>query len=89
LPSTDFPERLDLSDPSGKIEHMFDMLGDSDSYTKEAPGWRTDLITKPRRRIEITTPTGHHYESSPPAQPGDPHSMTIEQRIKRMLDDAA
>ncbi len=59
------------------------------NYAKEAPGWRTDLITSDRHLVEITTPTGHRYRSSPSPQPGDPLTMTIEERLRRLLDDAA
>ncbi len=64
-------------------------LCESCNYIKETPGWRTDLVTSDRHRVEITTPTGHRYRSSPPPQPGDPPVMSIEQRIRRLLDDAA
>ena len=59
------------------------------NYTKEAPGWRADLVTSAGHLVEITTPTGHRYRSSPPSQPGDPPVMPPEQRLRRLLDDAA
>ncbi len=59
------------------------------NYTKEAPGWRADLVTTAGHTVEITTPTGHRYRSSPPRQPGDPPALTLEQRLRRLTDDAA
>ncbi len=59
------------------------------NYTKEAPGWRADLVRSAGHLVEITTPTGHRYRSSPPRQPGDPPVMTLEHRLRRLLDDAA
>jgi hypothetical protein len=59
------------------------------NYTKEAPGWRADLVTTAGHTVEITTPTGHRYRSSPPRQPGDPPVLTLEQRLRRLVDDAA
>lgn len=57
------------------------------NYTKEAPRWRADLLTHDSHRIEITTPTGHRYETGPPRQPGDPPMVSIEQRLRRLLDE--
>ncbi len=59
------------------------------NYAKEAPGWRADLVTSARHVVEITTPTGHRYRSSPPSQPGDPPVLTIEQRLRGLLGEAA
>ena len=59
------------------------------NYTKEAPGWRADLVRSAGHLVEITTPTGHRYRSSPPRQPGDPPAMPLEERLRRMLDDVA
>ncbi len=59
------------------------------NYTKESPGWHADLITSDTHLVEITSPTGHRYRSSPPPQPGDPPVMGIEERLRRLLDDAA
>ena len=59
------------------------------NYTKEAPGWRADLVNSSGYLVEISTPTGHRYRSSPPRQPGDPPAMPLEQRLRRLLDDAA
>jgi hypothetical protein len=59
------------------------------NYTKEAPGWRADLVTTAGHAVEVTTPTGHRYRSSSPRQPGDPPALTPEQRLRRLTDDAA
>ena len=59
------------------------------NYTKEAPGWHADLVRSAGHLVEITTPTGHRYRSSPPRQPGDPPVMPLEERLRRMLDDVA
>jgi len=59
------------------------------NYTRETPGWRADIITNQSHVVEITTPTGHSYSSSPPQQPGDPPRLTLEQRFRRLLDDVA
>lgn len=59
------------------------------NYTKEAPDWRADLITGREHLVEITTPTGHSYRSSPPGQPGDPPVMSMQERLRRLLGDVA
>lgn len=44
------------------------------NYAKQAPGWRTRVVPpesgEAGRVIEISTPTGRRYRSSPPRQPG-------------------
>jgi hypothetical protein len=41
------------------------------NYTKEAPGWRGEVVeTAPRHLVAITTPTGHRFTSSAPDPPG-------------------
>lgn len=59
------------------------------NYTKEAPGWRADLVTSDRHRVAITTPTGHTYLSSPPPQPGDPPVVPLEHRLRRLIREVA
>ena len=59
------------------------------NYAKEAPGWRADLVRTAGHLVEITTPTGHRYRSSPPRQPGDPPLVPLEERLRRLLDDVA
>jgi hypothetical protein len=59
------------------------------NYTKEAPGWRADLVSTAGHLVEVTTPTGHRYRSGPPRQPGDTPTMPLEERLKRLLGDVA
>jgi 5-methylcytosine-specific restriction endonuclease McrA len=40
------------------------------NHTKELPGWQTQPRPGPRHTIEITTPTGHTYQSTAPPLPG-------------------
>lgn len=44
------------------------------NYAKEAPGWQARPRPGPdgRHRVEVITPTGHRYVSTPPALPGAP-----------------
>jgi Domain of unknown function (DUF222)/HNH endonuclease len=59
------------------------------NYVKESPGWRVDLIAVPGHVLEITTPTGHTYQSRAPAQPGAHPPGSPEERLRRLRDDAA
>ena len=59
------------------------------NYTKETPGWRADLVNTATHLVEITTPTGNRYRSSPPQQPGDPPVVPLERRLRRLMNDAA
>jgi hypothetical protein len=59
------------------------------NYAREAPGWRADVLQLPAHQVEITTPTGHRYRSSPPAQPGATTTESVEQRLRRIIDDVA
>ena len=59
------------------------------NYVKEAPGWRADVVRSAGHLVEITTPTGHRYRSSPPRLPGDPPTLSPEERLRRLLDDVA
>ncbi len=38
--------------------------------TKEAPGWRAEVVSELPHTRRITTPTGHVYDSTPPPLPG-------------------
>jgi hypothetical protein len=40
------------------------------NHTKEQPGWKAQPRPGPRHTIEITTPTGHTYQSTAPPLPG-------------------
>ncbi len=40
------------------------------NHTKEAPGWQSQPVPGPRHTVEITTPTGHTYQSTAPPLPG-------------------
>jgi Domain of unknown function (DUF222)/HNH endonuclease len=46
-------------------------LCESCNHAKQAWGWLTRPAPDPRHRVEITTPTGHHYRSRAPNL--DPH----------------
>jgi hypothetical protein len=43
------------------------------NYTKQAPGWTdttiTDATNTTTHQVQTTTPTGHHYRSTPPHPP--------------------
>jgi uncharacterized protein DUF222 len=61
------------------------------NYAKDMPGWTRQVITKPstpngyqREVIEVTTPTGHRYTSSPPPALG-PGSNRHEQDRRRAI----
>ncbi len=40
------------------------------NHTKQAPGWRARPRPGPRHPVEVTTPTGHTYDSTAPPLPG-------------------
>ena len=40
------------------------------NHTKQAPGWRARPRPGPRHTVEVTTPTGHTYDSTAPPLPG-------------------
>ena len=40
------------------------------NHTKELPGWSSRPRPGPRHTLEITTPTGHTYQSTAPPLPG-------------------
>ena len=40
------------------------------NHTKETPGWNVRPRPGPRHTIEVTTPTGHSYQSTAPPPPG-------------------
>ncbi len=63
------------------------------NYTKQVPGWRARPgPAGAGDRVEIITPTGHHYTSHPPPLPGarppsDDRSL-IEEHFRRLLHAA-
>jgi hypothetical protein len=42
------------------------------NHTKETPGWNAQPRPGPRHTIQLTTPTGHTYQSTAPPLPGTP-----------------
>ncbi len=41
------------------------------NHTKENPGWKTKPGVRGSRAVEVTTPTGHRYQSTAPPLPGN------------------
>ncbi len=44
------------------------------NHTKENPGWNAKTIPGGRHQLEISTPTGHRYQSKAPPLPGHPRA---------------
>ena len=42
------------------------------NHTKETPGWSSRPRPGPRHTLDVTTPTGHSYQSTAPPLPGSP-----------------
>ena len=42
------------------------------NHTKELPGWTSRPRPGPRHTLDVTTPTGHSYQSTAPPLPGTP-----------------
>jgi Domain of unknown function (DUF222) len=42
------------------------------NYNRQAPGWQARRRAGPRHTLQITTPTGHTYITTPPRPPGAP-----------------
>jgi hypothetical protein len=42
------------------------------NHTKETPGWSSRPLPGPRHTLDVTTPTGHTYQSTAPPLPGTP-----------------
>ncbi len=42
------------------------------NHTKETPGWSSRPRPGPRHTLDVTTPTGHTYQSTAPPLPGTP-----------------
>ncbi|WP_083706478.1 HNH endonuclease [Arthrobacter sp. QXT-31] len=59
------------------------------NHTKELPGWKAQPRPGPRHTIEITTPTGHTYQSTAPPLPGTRlASLTGTRRVGAGLREA-
>jgi hypothetical protein len=57
------------------------------NYAKEAPGWAARPRPGPRHTVETTTPTGHRYRSTTPAQPGwNPSGSTAPDRAATRME---
>lgn len=46
------------------------------NHTKEVPGWSAHPRPGPRHTLQLTTPTGHSYQSTAPPLPGPPSPGT-------------
>ncbi|HET8794807.1 MAG TPA: HNH endonuclease, partial [Arthrobacter sp.] len=46
------------------------------NLAKETPGFRTETIPGPRHTVQLTTPTGHTYQSTAPPPPGTTTEQT-------------
>lgn len=55
------------------------------NHTKETPGWNAQPRPGPRHTLDITTPTGHTYQSTAPPLPGSPPSEAAASRERRGL----
>jgi hypothetical protein len=55
------------------------------NHTKEAPGWRSRPKTGPRHTLQLTTPTGHSYQSTAPPLPGHQPPEAAASRRRREL----
>ncbi|WP_426979761.1 HNH endonuclease [Pseudarthrobacter sp. O4] len=55
------------------------------NHTKEAPGWSAHPRPGPRHTLQLTTPTGHSYQSTAPPLPGPPSPETAAFQHRREL----
>jgi hypothetical protein len=55
------------------------------NHTKEVPGWSAHPRPGPRHTIQLTTPTGHSYQSTAPPLPGPPSPGIAASRHRREL----
>ncbi|WP_344367497.1 HNH endonuclease, partial [Arthrobacter humicola] len=55
------------------------------NHTKETPGWNAQPRPGPRHTIQLTTPTGHTYQSTAPPLPGTPYPKTATPLRRRKL----
>lgn len=61
------------------------------NYVKETPGWRADVIylAGGPHTVETTTPTGHHYQSTAPPQPGTRSPSYLDIVLDYLVQDTA
>ena len=52
------------------------------NHTKELPGWSSRPRPGPRHTLEITTPTGHSYQSTAPPLPGTGPGSAREAQLR-------
>lgn len=57
------------------------------NYAKSGRGWRADFTDGRGHCVRLVTPTGHVYESRPPAQPGAGPPGSPEHALRRVVDD--
>lgn len=55
------------------------------NHIKEAPGWRSRPLSGPRHTLQLTTPTGHGYQSTAPPLPGNSPPEIAASRRRREL----
>jgi hypothetical protein len=55
------------------------------NHTKETPGWSSRPRPGPRHTLDVTTPTGHSYQSTAPPLPGSPPSEAAASRERHEL----
>nr|WP_307052221.1 HNH endonuclease signature motif containing protein [Arthrobacter oryzae] len=55
------------------------------NHTKESPGWSAHPRPGPRQTIQLTTPTGHSYQSTAPPLPGHLPPDAAASRHRREL----
>jgi hypothetical protein len=59
------------------------------NHAKEVPGWSAQPRPGPRHTLQLTTPTGHSYQSTAPPLPGPPSSGTAASRHRGELRNLA
>ncbi|MET3919556.1 DUF222 domain-containing protein [Arthrobacter sp. UYEF20] len=55
------------------------------NHAKEAPGWSAQPRPGPRHTFQLTTPTGHSYQSTAPPLPGSSSPETAPSRHRHKL----
>jgi hypothetical protein len=55
------------------------------NHSKEVPGWSAHPRPGPRHTLQLTTLTGHSYQSTAPPLPGPPSPETAASRHRREL----